>query len=64
MDVSSIVSAPSGNAVAQILDKAATLVLRKTLDAQEQRAMQLLQAIPAPQPVPAATAGEVIDTWV
>ena len=63
MDVSSIASAASGNAMAQIQDKAATLVLRKALDAQEQSAMALLQAIPAPQPVPTGMAGGVIDTW-
>ena len=62
MDVSSIASAASGNAMAQIQDKAATLVLRKALDAQEQSAMQLLQAVPAPPPMPIGTAGGVIDT--
>lgn len=63
MDVSSIASAASRNAMAQIQDKAATLVLRKALDAQEQSAMQLLQAVPAPPPMPTGTAGGVIDTW-
>lgn len=58
MNVSSIASAASSNAMAQIQDKAATLVLRKALDAQE-----LLQAIPAPQQVQIGTSGGAIDTW-
>lgn len=63
MDVSTIAAAVSNAAMTRIQDNAATLVLRKALDAQEQSAMQLLQAVPAPPPVPTGMAGGVIDTW-
>lgn len=64
MDVSAIASAASANAMAEVQQEAAVSVLKKTMDIQEQSAMQLLQAIPQP-PAPAAsgTAGGYIDTW-
>lgn len=64
MDVASIAAAASSNAMAEVQHEAAVSVLRKTMDIQEQSAMQLLQAIPQPPaPVSAGTAGGYIDTW-
>ena len=64
MDVASIAAAASSNALAEVQHEAAVSVLKKTMDIQEQSAMQLLQAIPQP-PAPASvgTAGGYIDTW-
>lgn len=65
MDVSAIASAASANAMARVQQDASLMVLKKGMDLQEQSAMQLLQAIPAPPssaPV-GGTAGGVIDTW-
>lgn len=63
MDVASIAAAASSNAMAEVQQEAAVSVLKKTMDIQEQSAMQLLQAIPQP-PAPAlGTAGGYIDTW-
>lgn len=61
MDVSAIASAASANAMAEVQQEAAVSVLKKTMDIQEQSAMQLLQAIP--QPPALGTAGGYIDTW-
>jgi hypothetical protein len=64
MDVSSIAAAASANSMAQVQQQASVSVLKKALDIQEQSAMQLLQALPAPQQAaPVGTAGGVIDTW-
>jgi hypothetical protein len=38
-------------------------VLKKTMDIQEQSAIQLLQAIPQPPAPSVGTAGGYIDTW-
>ena len=46
MDISSIGSASSAVSQAQTGDAIAIAVLRKTLDIQEQSAMQLIQALP------------------
>ena len=64
MDVASIAAAASSNALAEVQHEAAVAVLKKTMDSQEQRAMQLLQAIPQPPaPVASGTSGGYIDTW-
>lgn len=64
MDVASIAAAASSNAMAEVQQEAAVSVLKKTMDIQEQSAMQLLQAIPQPPvPVASGTAGGYIDTW-
>lgn len=64
MDVASIAAAASANAMAEVQHEAAVSVLKKTMDIQQQSAMQPLQAIPQP-PAPASvgTAGGYIDTW-
>ena len=52
------------NAMAEVQHEAAVSVLKKTMDIQEQSAMQLLQAIPQPPaPVASGTSGGYIDTW-
>ena len=64
MDVASIAAAASANAMAEVQHEAAVSVLKKTMDIQEQSAMQLLQAIPQPPaPVASGTSGGYIDTW-
>ncbi len=63
MDVSAIASAASANAMAEVQQEAAVSVLKKTMDIQEQSAMQLLQAIPQPAAPSVGTAGGYIDTW-
>ena len=64
MDVASIAAAASSNAMAEVQHEAAVSVLKKTMDIQEQSALQLLQAIPQPPaPVASGTAGGYIDTW-
>jgi hypothetical protein len=63
MDVSSIAAAASSNAMSQVQQQVSVSVLRKALDAQEQSAMQLLQAIPQPAASPTGTAGGIVDTW-
>ena len=64
MDVASIAAAASSNAMAEVQHEAAVSVLKKTMDIQEQSAMQLLQAIPQPPaPVGSGTSGGYIDTW-
>ena len=64
MDVASIAAAASSNAMAGVQHEAAVSVLKKTMDIQEQSAMQLLQAIPQPPaPVASGTSGGYIDTW-
>ena len=64
MDVASIAAAASSNAMAEVQHEAAISVLRKTMDIQQQSAMQLLQAIPQPPAPATGTAGGYIDTWV
>lgn len=64
MDVSTIAAAASSNAMSQVQQQASVSVLKKAIETQEQSAMQLLQAIPAPPPMPTGTAGGIIDTWV
>lgn len=61
MDVSSIAAAASANAMAKTQHTASLMVLKKAMDIQEQSALQLLEALPPP--VPAGSAGSVIDTW-
>ena len=64
MDVASIAAAASANAMAEVQHEAAVSVLKKTMDIQEQSAMQLLQAIPQPPaPVASGTAGGYLATW-
>ena len=64
MDVASIAAAASSNAMAEVQHEAAVSVLKKTMDIQEQSAMQVLQAIPQPPaPVASGTSGGYIDTW-
>jgi len=63
MDVASIAAAASANAMAEVQQEAAVSVLKKTLDIQQQSAMQLLQAIPQAPAPSVGTAGGYIDTW-
>ena len=63
MDVASIAAAASSNAMAEVQHEAAVSVLKKTMDIQEQSAMQLLQAIHQPPAPSVGTAGGYIDTW-
>ena len=63
MDVASIAAAASSNALAEVQHEAAVSVLKKTMDIQEQSALQLLQAIPQPPAPSGGTAGGYIDTW-
>lgn len=46
MDISSLGGLTNGLAQVQMSDAVTTLVLKKTIDIQEQSAMQLLQALP------------------
>ena len=48
---------------AVLVSGTASPVLKKTLDIQQQSAMQLLQAIPQPPAPSVGTAGGYIDTW-
>lgn len=63
MDVTTIAAMASSNALAQVQQQASVSVMKKTMEIQEQSAMQLLQAIPAPPPVPLGSVGGNIDTW-
>jgi hypothetical protein len=63
MDVAPIAAAASSNAMAEVQHEAAVSVLKKTMDIQEQSAIQLLQAIPQPPAPSVGTAGGYIDTW-
>ena len=63
MDVASIAAAASSNALTEVQHETAVSVLKKTMDIQEQSAMQLLQAIPQPPAPSVGTAGGYIDTW-
>lgn len=62
MDVSSIASAATAMSQQRVADAAGTMVLKKALDIQAQSAAQLLQALPAPQPV-APSSKNIIDTY-
>lgn len=61
----SAVSAASTAALGSVQGAAATLVLRKALDAQQSSAAQLLEALPPPAPSPAISGslGTQVDTW-
>ncbi|QDQ25701.1 putative motility protein [Chitinimonas arctica] len=52
MDVSSIASTASDMAAVQTANTAAIMVLRKSMDIQQQNAMTLLQALPQPSNPP------------
>lgn len=55
MNVNSVGNVPSSLASAQTGDALAITMLRKSLDIQAQSALQLIAALPQPQPAPGTT---------
>lgn len=62
MDVSAMASAATAMSQQRVADAAGTMVLKKALDIQAQSAAQLLEALPAQQPV-APSSKNIIDTY-
>jgi len=63
MDVSSIASAATELSQARTADAVAIAVLRKTLDIQEQSALQLIQALPQPATNNPPNLGNSVNTF-
>ena len=63
MDVSSIASAATELSQARTADAVAIAVLRKTLDLQEQSALQLIQALPQPVTNNPPNLGNSVNTF-
>ena len=63
MDVSSIASASTAISQAKTGDAVAIAVLRKSLDIQEQGALQLIQALPQPATNSPPNLGNSVNTF-
>ena len=63
MDINSIASASTELSQARIADAVSIAVLRKTLDIQEQTAMQLIQALPQPVTSSPPNLGNTVNTF-
>ena len=65
MNINSVGSVPASVASAQTGDAVAVTVLKKSLDIQAQSAMQLIAALPQPQPAPGTTPtlGNSVNTF-
>ncbi|MDR2092465.1 MAG: putative motility protein [Azoarcus sp.] len=63
MDITSIAAAASANSAVQTQNAVGLGVLKKAIDIETEGALALLQAIPAPPPPVAGSAGSVVNTW-
>lgn len=63
MDISQLAAAASDSAQNQTLQAAQMTVLKKSMDIQEQSALQLLQALPQPSGNNPPHLGNTVDTF-
>ncbi|WP_341675661.1 putative motility protein [Niveibacterium sp. SC-1] len=63
MDVSSLAASASQAKLESVQGQASVAVLKKSMDIQQQQALQLLEALPQPVPVAPGQPGGVVNTF-
>jgi|GEM_PF-1537892 len=62
-NVSSVAAAVSQGSLEQVQGQVSVAMLKKSMDIQQQQALQLLQALPQPAPVTPGQPGGVVNTF-